>query len=84
LSTVVTYKHASSASLSTSLQLMGGATESEEPGKYDLGNSEPMAPEDSRAEDAPPGAALPVPMIPHGAPRTPRTSIDNDTDTVDG
>jgi hypothetical protein len=75
LSAVATYKHASSTSLSTRLQLMGGATESEEPGRYDL---------DSRVEDAPPRAALPVPMMPHGAPRTPRTSIANDTDTADG
>jgi hypothetical protein len=85
---VATCEHASSASLSTRLQLMGGDAELEEWGRYGPGNSECMAPEDPGAEAAPPGAVLPgmlapdilVPTMPHGVPPVPGTSVANATD----
>jgi hypothetical protein len=43
-SAVATCEHASSASLSNCLQLMGGDAELEELSRYDLGNSRHMAP----------------------------------------
>jgi hypothetical protein len=66
-SVVVTYKHASSTSLYTHLQLMGGEAESEEPGRYGAALSETPAPDIS------------VPTMPYGAPPMPDTSIANAT-----
>jgi hypothetical protein len=87
---VVTCERASSASLSTCLQLTGGDTVSKEPVRYAPGNSRCMAPKDLGFEAAPPGAALPrmptpdisIPMTPRGALSMPRTSVSNATDTA--
>jgi hypothetical protein len=87
---VVTCEHASSASLFTRLQLMGGDAELGELSRYSLGNSGRMAPKDPGVEATPLGAALlrlvapdiPVPMTPQGAPLAPGTSIANTTNTT--
>jgi hypothetical protein len=78
-STMATCEHASSTSLSTRLQLMGGDAQSEEPGRYGPGNSALMAPKD-------PWMLAPetsVPMTPYGASPMPGTSVANATATVD-
>jgi hypothetical protein len=75
------------ASFSTYLQLMGGGTESREPGRYDLSNLRIMALEDPRAEAASPGATLPetpasaisVPVAHCSASSVPSTSVANAT-----
>jgi hypothetical protein len=54
-SVVATCEYTSSASLSTHLQLTGGNAESEELGRYGLGNYGRMAPEDLGVEATPPG-----------------------------
>jgi hypothetical protein len=89
-SALATYEHASSASLSTCLQLMGGDAKLEELGRYGPSHSGLMAPEDPGVKAAPPRAALPgmlaleisVPLTPCGVPPVPSTSVANVTDTV--
>jgi hypothetical protein len=84
---VATHEHATSTSFSTCLQLTGRDVEPEEPGRYGLGNLELMAPEDSGAESASPGAALlkmptlaiSVPAVPYGAAPVPGTFVANVT-----
>jgi hypothetical protein len=69
-STVVTYEHASSASFSTYLQLLGGHVELRELGRYEAVLLETLAPDIS------------VPTTPCGALPTPDTSVATATTTT--
>jgi hypothetical protein len=69
-STLATCEYASSASLSTRLQLTSGNAESNEPGRYGATLPEMLAPDIS------------VPTMPCGAPLVPDTSVANATATT--
>jgi hypothetical protein len=69
-SVVATCEHASSALLSTHLQMMGGYAEPEEPCRYGVVLLETLAPDIS------------VPTTPCGAPPAPDISVTNATATA--